>query len=190
MSRNVHLVHGLHRIVIETPVGHMVGVASDCGVAFLEFENRDRMSRMSRRLARWFRGCEVHSGWHPHTRSTRRWLEAYFDGERASAPPLDLRGTVFERAVWSRVRAVPAGATATYGQIAAAIGRPLAARAVGAANGANPVTLLVPCHRLLGSAGSLTGYGGGLDVKRWLLAHEKSCRGGKGSDAAIKRGRS
>lgn len=190
MSRNVHLVHVLHRIAIETPVGRMVGVASDRGVAFLEFENRERMSRMSRRLVRWFGGCEVRSGWHPHTRGTRRWLEAYFDGQHTTAPPLDLRGTAFERAVWSRVREVRPATTATYGHIAAAIGRPLAARAVGAANGANPVTLLVPCHRLLGSAGSLTGYGGGLDVKRRLLEHEQSCHLTLRSNAATRRGRS
>ena len=86
--------------------------------------------------------------------------------------PLDLRGTEFQRRVWSAVAGIPYGQTRTYAQIAQAIGKPLALRAVGAANGANPLPLVVPCHRVLGSDGSLTGYGGGLDVKQKLLEME------------------
>jgi O-6-methylguanine DNA methyltransferase len=86
--------------------------------------------------------------------------------------PLDLRGTEFQRRVWSAVAGIPYGQTQTYTQIAQALGKPLAVRAVGAANGANPLPLVVPCHRVLGSDGSLTGYGGGLDVKQKLLKME------------------
>ena len=86
--------------------------------------------------------------------------------------PLDLVGTEFQRRVWSAVAGIPYGQTRTYAQVAGAIGKPLAVRAVGAANGANPLPLVVPCHRVLGSDGSLTGYGGGLDVKQKLLELE------------------
>ena len=87
--------------------------------------------------------------------------------------PLDVRGTEFQRRMWAAVAGIPYGQTRTYAQIALAIGSPKAVRAVGAANGANPLPLVVPCHRVLGSDGSLTGYGGGLDVKRKLLEMEK-----------------
>jgi methylated-DNA-[protein]-cysteine S-methyltransferase len=100
-------------------------------------------------------------------------LAAYFDGSlRDFQLPLALAGSPFFRRVWEAVRAIPFGETRTYGEIAAEIGRPGAARAVGLANGRNPVPIIVPCHRLIGADGSLTGYGGGLPRKRWLLDHE------------------
>ncbi len=85
---------------------------------------------------------------------------------------MDAGGTAFQRRVWGALREIPPGRTRSYGQLAAAAGRPRAARAAGAANGANPVSLVVPCHRVVGADGRLTGYGGGLERKRWLLAHE------------------
>jgi methylated-DNA-[protein]-cysteine S-methyltransferase len=85
---------------------------------------------------------------------------------------VDPGGTAFERSVWSALRRIPAGATRTYGQLAASIGRPTAPRAVGRANGKNPVAIVIPCHRLIGGDAALTGYGGGLPRKRWLLRHE------------------
>jgi O-6-methylguanine DNA methyltransferase len=100
-------------------------------------------------------------------------IAEYLNGTRRQFDlPLDLRGTEFQRRVWSAVAGIPYGQTRTYAQIAQAIGKPLAMRAVGAANGANPLPLVVPCHRVLGSDGSLTGYGGGLDVKQKLLEME------------------
>jgi O-6-methylguanine DNA methyltransferase len=99
-------------------------------------------------------------------------IAEYLHARREFDLPLDLRGTEFQRRVWSAVAGIPYGQTRTYAQIARAIGKPLAVRAVGAANGANPLPLVVPCHRVLGSDGSLTGYGGGLDVKRKLLEME------------------
>ena len=97
----------------------------------------------------------------------------YLGGQRREFDlPLDLRGTEFQRRVWSAVAGIPYGETRTYTDIARAIGKPKAVRAVGAANGANPLPLVVPCHRVLGSDGSLTGYGGGLDVKQKLLEME------------------
>lgn len=101
-------------------------------------------------------------------------LRAYFAGEldALDSIPVELHGTPFQQRVWRQLRSVRAGTTASYAQIARAIGTPGAVRAVGAANGANPVALIVPCHRIIGSDGRLTGYGGGLDRKRWLLDHE------------------
>lgn len=103
-------------------------------------------------------------------------LAAYFAGtRRAFDLPLDLRGTPFQQAVWRAVLAIPYGETRRYGAIAATIGRPAAARAVGAANAANPLAPLIPCHRLVGTDGTLRGHRSGLAAKRWLLAHERRC---------------
>lgn len=101
-------------------------------------------------------------------------LQAYMEGEITALDslPVETGGTAFQREVWSALRAIPAGATESYGQLAARIGRPKAVRAVGLANGANPVGVVVPCHRVIGANKSLTGYGGGMERKRWLLDHE------------------
>lgn len=104
-------------------------------------------------------------------------LRHYFAGERVNFTcPLDLRGTPFQLAVWEEMRRIPFGETRSYGELAKVIGRPLASRAVGAASGANPIAIIVPCHRVVGSNGSLTGYGGGLPTKEWLLALERGAR--------------
>ena len=104
----------------------------------------------------------------------RRALEAYLAGDLGAIDALavETAGTLFQRAVWAKLRLIPAGETLTYAALAARIGRPKAVRAVGAANGANPIGVVVPCHRVIGADGALTGYGGGLERKRWLLAHE------------------
>ena len=104
----------------------------------------------------------------------RKPLAAYFDGDLASIDGIECAtgGTPFQRAVWKALRDIPAGRTESYGQLAARIGVPKAVRAVGLANGANPIGLVVPCHRVIGANGSLTGYGGGIERKRWLLNHE------------------
>jgi methylated-DNA-[protein]-cysteine S-methyltransferase len=100
-------------------------------------------------------------------------LDQYFAGERTEFDlELDMRGTQFQKDVWNALRTIPYGETRSYGEIAKQIGRPDRARAVGAANGSNPVSIIVPCHRVIGADGSLTGYGGGLDRKRFLLDHE------------------
>ncbi len=107
----------------------------------------------------------------------RRQLSEYFSGRRTSFDlPLAPRGTAFQQRVWAELVAIPFGGRATYGELARRIGRPAASRAVGAANGANPIAIVIPCHRVVGSDGSLTGYGGGLPLKRWLLAHEAGAR--------------
>ena len=101
-------------------------------------------------------------------------LSAYFDGELAAIAdlPVVFGGTDFQRSVWRGLRKIPCGETRSYGDLARQIGRPKAVRAVGLANGSNPIGIVVPCHRVIGSNGTLTGYGGGIERKRWLLAHE------------------
>lgn len=120
----------------------------------------------------------VEDGWqerlnHPVLRKARRQLDEYFAGKRKSFDlPLEPKGTPFQRSVWHALRAIPYGETQSYGDIARRIGKPKAVRAVGAANGANPISIVVPCHRVIGADGSLTGYGGGLPRKKKLLALE------------------
>lgn len=167
---------------IETPVGPVLAVASDAGLCGLPFlpdaawlsrgaKGRDQFSR---RLQRFFGNAEL--GDQPHHAiivHTQMWLAAYFGGAELEKPPLDLRGQAFERRVWQALLDVPAGQTASYGEIARRIGQAGASRAVGLANGANPVPIVVPCHRIIGASGTLTGYGGGLARKAWLLTHER-----------------
>lgn len=106
--------------------------------------------------------------------STRAQLTAYFAGERFDFDlPLAPAGTSFQRKVWNALCEIPYGATISYGEMARRIGQPTAARAVGLANGSNPLPIVVPCHRVIGADGSLTGFGGGIERKRWLLAHER-----------------
>lgn len=111
--------------------------------------------------------------------TVRAQVDAYFEGERTTFDvPLDLEaGTSFQRTVWTALLGeVPFGETITYGELARRVGRPAAPRAVGGANARNPIAIIIPCHRVLGAAGALTGYGGGIDAKRFLLAHEASAR--------------
>jgi len=130
---------------------------------------------LARRIRRGAR-LVIHRGREPYPPALARAaaaLHAYASGKaRAARPVLDLDGTPFQRAVWRRLCAIPTGKTISYGALAASIGRPRAARAVGAAVGANPVPILVPCHRVIGQDGSLTGFGLGLPMKRALLLHE------------------
>ena len=103
-------------------------------------------------------------------------IQAYFDGDLDALDAIEVNGggTDFQRRAWDALRAIPPGETRSYGQMAAVLGRPNAARAIGMANALNPISLVVPCHRLVGANGALTGYGGGLERKRWLLEHERA----------------
>jgi O-6-methylguanine DNA methyltransferase len=109
----------------------------------------------------------------------RTALDEYFTGRLSSLDRVEVAsaGTPFQQTVWRALRDIPPATTLTYGALAARIGRPSASRAVGAANGSNPIAIIVPCHRVIGSQGRLTGYGGGLDRKRWLLDHERAHAG-------------
>ncbi len=129
--------------------------------------------RTARLVARGYGGVPVETGSAPAV--VRQALEAYFAGAFTALGriPWTVVGTDFQKTVWRALLEIPAGTTTTYGALAARIGRPTAVRAVGLANGANPLSLVIPCHRVIGADGSLTGYGGGLERKRWLLAHER-----------------
>jgi methylated-DNA-[protein]-cysteine S-methyltransferase len=154
----------------------MLALASDEALCALEFDTGNRMSRLEARLARFFFSPTIEDGTNDMIGRTREWLDEYFAGRAADPAALRLgaRGTGFEHKVWQALCAIPPGETRSYGQIAAAVaGGVNASRAVGLANGANPVAIVVPCHRVIGSDGSLTGYGGGLDRKTWLLQHEE-----------------
>jgi methylated-DNA-[protein]-cysteine S-methyltransferase len=112
---------------------------------------------------------------HPLLAAAARQLDEYFAGtRRAFDLPLRPAGTEFQRAVWTALYAIPFGATRSYGEIAITVGKPTASRAIGAANGQNPIAIIIPCHRVIGANGTLTGYGGGLPAKQWLLEHEGS----------------
>ena len=169
----------LSRAVLATPIGDMVALDSGEGLCALEFTGPEkRLSRLHARFRRWFPPYEIADRDTPTISRTRTWLEAYFAGASTDVGdlPLDMRGAAFEKQVWLALRAIPAGQTTSYGAIARALGSAGASRAVGAANGANPIAIIVPCHRVIGASGSLTGYGGGLDRKTWLLDHERRWR--------------
>ena len=156
---------------IETPLGPMLAVADDQALRLLEFPERAVLNAEFRRLRAAL--GPVREGASPMLGRVRTVVEGFFADP---ATPMDLPlaplGSAFQRAVWDALREIPAGATRSYAQVAARIGRPTATRAVAAANGANPIAVLIPCHRVIGADGKLTGYGGGLWRKRLLLAHE------------------
>lgn len=149
---------------LDTPIGRLRLVMDEVGLAYVSLPHEKHP-------------LEIRSHWRrDRTRlaEARRQFEAWFAGElHVFDLPLHPRGTPFQLAVWEGLRTIPYAETRSYGDLARQIGRPRAVRAVGAANGANPLSIVVPCHRVIGSNGSLTGYGGGLDAKRWLLAHER-----------------
>ena len=156
---------------LPSPLGNLVLAADERGVLrALWFEADDEGARRLLRVR--YGAIPFEPGVAPDL--IRRALAAYFEGELDAIAwiPWAAAGTPFQQRVWSALTTIPAGATMTYGALAASIGRPKAVRAVGAANGANPISVVVPCHRLIGANGTLTGYGGGVDRKRWLLAHE------------------
>jgi AraC family transcriptional regulator of adaptative response/methylated-DNA-[protein]-cysteine methyltransferase len=154
--------------MVETPQGPMLAGATDDGICLLEFTDRPMLPTELAALAR-IRGPIV-GGRHRHLDRLRDELGEYFGGRRAMFEvPLDTPGSAFQQAVWAGLRGIPFGTTVTYAELAAAIGQPGAARAVGHANGSNRVAIVVPCHRVVAAGGGLGGYGGGLDRKQRLL---------------------
>jgi methylated-DNA-[protein]-cysteine S-methyltransferase len=151
---------------VATPVGTLRLVAGERGLAAILWEN-DRPGRVAL-------GEVVDHPDDPILRETQRQLREYFTGKRWQFDvPLDLQGTEFQKKVWRALLAIPFGETRSYAQLAAQIGSPAAVRAVGAANGRNPLSIVVPCHRVVGANGELTGFAGGLEVKAKLLAMER-----------------
>ena len=148
----------------DSPVGALMLAATDAGIHAVEFpENRHPVKRDD----------EWREGTHPLLDAAMRQLDGYFAGTRRTFElPLAPRGTPFQLQVWEALRAIPFGATWSYARLAQAIGNPSAMRAVGAANGRNPIPIIVPCHRVIGANGTLTGFGGGLPTKEFLLRLE------------------
>ena len=160
---------------IGSPLGDLFLVMSGSDIVGLDFADRREHGRCWRE--RRFGDCRVELG---DCGDAAAGLRAYLDGDLAASDALsiDAGGTPFQRDVWSAMRRVPAGETTTYANLAAAVGRSSgAARAVGHAVGANPIAILLPCHRVVGTGGGLTGFAGGLDRKRWLLDHEAAASG-------------
>jgi AraC family transcriptional regulator of adaptative response/methylated-DNA-[protein]-cysteine methyltransferase len=172
-NRSGHVIDGkLVRISIGTPLGSMVAVADDAALHLLEFENRVALTGELRRLERDF-GL-IGLGSNTVLKGLVAELEDYFAGESAAFQlPTVQHGTVFEEAVWQALKQIPSGQTRSYGEIAEVLGQPEKSREVGRANGANKISIIVPCHRVIGADGSLVGYGGGLWRKKWLLDHER-----------------
>jgi methylated-DNA-[protein]-cysteine S-methyltransferase len=159
---------------IGTPTGEMlIVVDSEQRLYALDWE--DHTPRLQKLLRRYYGPDGVRLEDAAHQSPAAQALRAYFDGEldAVGSLPLATGGTEFQRTVWNALRTIPAGETISYGTLAAKIGRPSAMRAVGLANGANPIAIAVPCHRVIGADSSLTGYGGGLERKHWLLNHER-----------------
>jgi len=156
---------------LATPFGPiLVAVDAQGRLCAVEFWNDE--AEMRALLRRFHDGA--HAAFGKVAAPIREAFERYFAGDRAALKevPWTTGGTEFQRKVWQALTTIPVGETWSYAQLAAAIGKPKAVRAVGLANGANPIPIVVPCHRVIGANGSLTGFGGGLDRKRWLLRHE------------------
>jgi methylated-DNA-[protein]-cysteine S-methyltransferase len=156
---------------VQTPIG--------CALLLTDAEDRLRAFDWDDHDERFQRWLRVHYGKNVSLQpgrsdAVRDAVDAYFAGDLTSidAIPCRTAGTPFQQSVWAALREIPAGHTTSYGALAAKLGSPAATRAVGLANGSNPIGVVVPCHRVIGANGSLTGYGGGLERKRWLLAHE------------------
>lgn len=170
MDEFLHL--SLERIT--TPIGEMLIVSDQHGnlraIDWAEYETR--MQRFMR--LHYGNAAKIDANTVP--RALTDPIRSYFAGELTAIDelPVQTAGTPFQRAVWQALREIPSGRTLSYGQLAQRIGRPTAVRAVGLANGSNPIGVVVPCHRVIGANGSLTGYGGGIDRKRWLLQHEQT----------------
>jgi len=166
----------LHRLVVDSPVGSLTLVASGVGLRAVLWSGDDE-SRVPD-------AAHVVDDPHPPAPVTAlleraaRQLREYFDGTRTAFDvPLDPIGSDFQRAAWRTLQEIPHGETVSYGEQAERMGDRNKARAVGAANGRNPIPIIVPCHRVVGSTGSLTGFAGGVETKRWLLDHERRVAG-------------
>jgi methylated-DNA-[protein]-cysteine S-methyltransferase len=153
---------------LATPIGELTLTASDTALTAVYFPT-SRHGPPPTDRAGWIEG----GGTHPLLARARTQLEEYFAGSRTRFDlPLAAAGSVFERRVWDALLEIPFGSTTSYGELARRLGDPRATRAVGGANGKNPIPIIVPCHRVIGADGDLTGFGGGIERKRWLLAHE------------------
>ena len=160
----------LYYTEMNSPIGNLYLIASDAGLFAIEIN--EAWETIATRLAH--KSHQLISRENDFLKQAKGELSEYFAGDRTTfSTPLDLKGTPFQVKVWNLLFRIPYGKTTSYGAIAQQIASPKASRAVGMANGRNPVPIIVPCHRVIGANGSLTGYAGGLAIKEWLLNHEK-----------------
>jgi methylated-DNA-[protein]-cysteine S-methyltransferase len=162
---------------LATPIGELVLICDEEGrLRATDWTHYDE--RMHRLLARHYGEENVTLTPAHNPSGLTSAIAAYFDGDIHAVDSLAVAtaGTAFQKSVWEALRVIPAGQTISYGELARRLGKPAAVRAVGLANGANPIGVVVPCHRVIGANGSLTGYGGGIERKRWLLNHERQYR--------------
>jgi len=169
---------------LATPIGEALIVTDEAGI-LRAFDWADRQSAMARLLRLHYGSVVPEPGNAPAT--VKRLLRNYFKGDLAALATIEWRtsGTPFQRTVWAALTTIAPGETLSYGALAARLGWPKSVRAVGLANGSNPISVVVPCHRVIGTDGSLTGYGGGIERKRWLLDHE----GAAYRDSAVRQAR-
>jgi AraC family transcriptional regulator of adaptative response/methylated-DNA-[protein]-cysteine methyltransferase len=164
-------------IRIETPLGEMVAGATEEGVCLLEFSDRRMLPTEYKDLTRLLK-TTIEEGENKHLKALRKQLTEYFNGKRKEFEiPLVVPGTEFQQSVWKELQNIKFGTTRSYNEQASALNSPLSVRAVANANGMNRISIVIPCHRVIGSDGRLTGYGGGLKRKKWLLDHEKKYSG-------------
>jgi AraC family transcriptional regulator of adaptative response/methylated-DNA-[protein]-cysteine methyltransferase len=169
---------------IETELGIMIAGAVDDGICLLEFSDRRMLNTEYRDLARYFK-TSIEEGENSHFKTLLKQLKEYFEGSRKEfSLPLVTPGTDFQKAVWKALMEIPYGTTRSYQEQSAALGKPESIRAVANANGMNRISIIIPCHRVIGTDGHLTGYGGGLKRKKWLLDHEKK-HSGKAVDLSL-----
>jgi AraC family transcriptional regulator, regulatory protein of adaptative response / methylated-DNA-[protein]-cysteine methyltransferase len=162
---------------IKTPLGEMIAGATDEGVCLLEFHDRKILPKEYKDLKKLL-DTTLEEGDNKHLKSLRKQLKEYFEGKRKEFTiPLVIPGSEFQQAVWKELQNIQFGATRSYQEQAVALGSPESVRAVANANGLNRIAIVIPCHRVIGSDGSLTGYGGGLTRKKWLIDHEKKYSG-------------
>lgn len=162
---------------LPSPLGDMIAGATDKGLCFLEWHDRGGVERIKERVQKRYK-CELIESDNAHLRTLRTQLEEYFIGKRTTFDiPIDVTGTPFEMSVWDKLLTIPCGETRSYGQMAQSLGKPGASRAVGRANGANYLGIVIPCHRVIEANGNLRGYGGGVWRKKWLLELESASKG-------------
>jgi len=164
-------------IKIETPLGEMIAGATEEGVCLLEFHDRRILPKEYKDLEKLL-NTTFEEGENKHLKSVRKQLREYFEGKRKEFTiPLVTPGSPFQQAVWKELLDIPYGSRRSYQEQAKALNSPDSVRAVANANGLNRIAIVIPCHRVIGSDGSLTGYGGGIKRKKWLLDHEKKFTG-------------
>jgi AraC family transcriptional regulator of adaptative response/methylated-DNA-[protein]-cysteine methyltransferase len=158
--------------IIQSPVGELIAGTTESGCCLFEFGDRGGIERIRARMMKRYR-LEMKEGTNSLLSEIEKQSSEYFNGKRREFElPIDQKGTAFEKRVWEALMGIPYGETRSYGEIAAQLGKPGAARAVGRANGMNYLAVIIPCHRVIEANGALRGYGGGLWRKRWLLEHE------------------